>query len=143
MDPLHGFSVCVTPETIRFHEQQSEATLKYQSVYGYTSVLNFRNLTSMPALLSEFLPFILALALGYSYKRLGILKREDGRVIARMVVNVTFPAVAFTALYRASLSADVLLLPVLGLCIPLGQMIIAYALGRRIHLPDAEMGVFL
>ena len=44
----------------------------------------------MPALLSEFLPFILALVLGFSYKRLGILTREDGRVIARLVVNVTF-----------------------------------------------------
>ncbi|MAS35119.1 MAG: hypothetical protein CL610_14000 [Anaerolineaceae bacterium] len=97
----------------------------------------------MPALLSEFLPFILALVLGFSYKRLGILTREDGRVIARLVVNVTFPAVAFTALYHATLSADILLLPVLGLCTPLGQMLIAYLLARRIRLPDAEMGVFL
>lgn len=97
----------------------------------------------MPDILLNFVPFLLALALGFAYKRIGIFGQTDGRVIARLVVNVTFPAVAFSALYRATLTPDVLFLPLFGLLIPLTGMGITYGVGRRIRLPDHEMGVFL
>src|SRR5690606_26573578 len=74
---------------------------------------------------------------------IGIFGQTDGRVIARLVVNVTFPAVAFSALYRATLTPDALFLPLFGLLIPLTGMRIAHGVGRRIRLPDHEMGVFL
>jgi predicted permease len=97
----------------------------------------------MPAILMNFAPFLLARGLGFAYKRTGIFGQADGRVIARLVVNVTFPAVAFTALYRAALTPDVLFLPLLGFCIPVIQMGVAYIVARRIQLPDDELGVFL
>ncbi|MBZ0299487.1 MAG: AEC family transporter, partial [Anaerolineae bacterium] len=97
----------------------------------------------MPALLLNFLPFFLALALGFAYKRLGIFTRPDGRVISKLVVNVTLPAVSFTALYHASLPADVFFLSALGLLIPLTQMGIAFLVAGRLKLTDREKGVFL
>jgi malate permease and related proteins len=95
------------------------------------------------SLLLNFLPFALALGLGFGYKRLGILNNQDGRTISKLVVNLTLPAAAFTALYRAELSADVLVLSLLGLVIPLLQMGLAYGVTLWHRLPDPERGVFL
>ncbi len=97
----------------------------------------------MPALLLNFVPFVLALTLGFVYKRIHIFSRQDGRVFSRLVINVTFPAVVFNALYRATLTPDLLILPVLGLLMPLAVMGVAFMIAGRLKLPDPEKGVFL
>ncbi len=86
---------------------------------------------------------LLLIALGYLVKRVGLLSRDDGRTVNRLVLYLTLPAVNVLALARAHLSWHLLLPPVTLL---LAALLICFGGGwvaRRLALARQDRGTFL
>ena len=58
---------------------------------------------------------VLVIALGYVLRRTGLLTREHGNVLARIVINVTLPAVILRTLPEVELSLSLVFFPLLHL----------------------------
>ena len=56
--------------------------------------------------------------------RAGVLRREDGAVLVRLVVNVTLPPLIFLILVRADLDMALLLVPVAGIAIHFALLLV-------------------
>lgn len=63
----------------------------------------------------QFLISMGIIFLGYSLKRLNILKKSDGDALARIVLNATLPALILTTITNIELDSTLLLLPVIDL----------------------------
>jgi hypothetical protein len=86
---------------------------------------------------------LLLIALGYLIKKAGVLSREDGRALNRLVLFVTLPATSLQAITGAELTWSLLVLP---LAILVGALMIC-ALGtipaRALKLSRADTGTFV
>jgi hypothetical protein len=97
----------------------------------------------MGDLINNFIPFLLAIAVGYAFKQVGIFETRDGQALSKVVINVTLPSASFVAILRADLGGGVLLLSVMGFAIPALSLIPARWIGQRFGLDARTMGVFL
>lgn len=68
----------------------------------------------MGAILSQSLPILALVFVGFLLKQARILRRDDGHTMARIIINTTLPAVLFVSLARADIEPKGLL--VLALC---------------------------
>lgn len=93
--------------------------------------------------LENFIPFLIAIAAGYGFKRAGIFSARDGQAVSAVVLNITLPSAAFVAILRAELAGGVLLLIGVGFLVPMLLLAPAWWVGRRFRLDDRAMGVFL
>ena len=64
---------------------------------------------------SIFFSAVLVIALGYVLRRRGLVDRRDGSTIARIVINVTLPAVILQTVPGIDFRASLLFLPLLAL----------------------------
>jgi len=100
----------------------------------------------------QFILSLSIIALGYVIKRLRILTENDAEVLARIILNVTMPALILTTFSRLTLEPSLLLLPVIGLfngifiCVSSMLLFRGAERNRRgllaMALPGANMGLF-
>ena len=62
-----------------------------------------------------FLSAVLIIALGYGLRKVGVVTREHGAFLAKLVINVTLPALILETLPGVELSVSLLFLPLLAL----------------------------
>ncbi|MGN5883926.1 MULTISPECIES: AEC family transporter [Staphylococcus] len=61
----------------------------------------------------KFVIIVLLIILGYVLKRINILKEEDSQVLAKLVLNVTLPALVIVNLNKADLDISLSVLPLM------------------------------
>jgi hypothetical protein len=96
----------------------------------------------MNDILSQSLPIVALMAVGFLLRQVGIFRRDDGHTMARIIINTTLPALLFLSLARADVEPSQLL--VLGLCgaaIPLVLHVVAIAVTKWMKLEKPVAGV--
>ena len=68
----------------------------------------------------------LMIVLGYVLKKYGTLKAQDSKVLSKIVLNVSLPALIFVNISKANIISDMILLPFAGLSLSFILMVIAY-----------------
>lgn len=86
-----------------------------------------------------FLSAVLVIALGYVLRKTGLVTREHGNILAKLVINVTLPALILETLPGVELSVSLLFLPLLALAHSAVAFAAATLLFRR--RPPAERGL--
>lgn len=86
-----------------------------------------------------FLSAVLVIALGYVLRKTGLVTREHGTILAKLVINVTLPALILETLPGVELSFSLLFLPLLALAHSAVAFAAATLLFRR--RPPAERGL--
>ncbi|MFW5695503.1 MAG: AEC family transporter [Alkalispirochaeta sp.] len=86
-----------------------------------------------------FLSAVLVMALGYGLRKIGLVTREHGALLAKLVINVTLPALILETLPGVELSVSLLFLPLLALGHSAVAFVAATVLFRR--RPPAERGL--
>jgi malate permease and related proteins len=84
-----------------------------------------------------------AIILAAGLRRIGLVKEEHGKLFADLVTHVTLPALVFLSLSHATIYPKYALLALLmmgGEVIALG---LAWAVGRKLRLGNAQMGAFM
>jgi predicted permease len=96
----------------------------------------------MDIILSQSLPIIALVVIGFLLKEVGIIRRGDGHVMARLIINTTLPAVLFVSLARADIKpSGLLVLALCGASIPLVLHQLAIYLSRLMGLDREVAGV--
>lgn len=63
----------------------------------------------------QFILSLLIIALGYIFKRIGLVKETDGEGISRIIFNITLPSLVITTFSTIVIDRTLLLMPVLSL----------------------------
>ena len=80
---------------------------------------------------------LLIILAGWVARRYGVIRREDGPLLVRVVINLAMPPLIFLILVRADLHGSLLLVPVAAIAIH------AVLLGRQLLLKFACQTVAL
>ncbi len=86
---------------------------------------------------------ILSFALGFGLKQLKLLSPDDAPVLLRFVLNVCLPPIMILAIWRATLSADMLLVPLAAMLVIFTLYFISSFIGKKLQLPSPTFGSFL
>lgn len=78
------------------------------------------------AMLLQLMPMILVVLIGYGLKRTGLLQAADARTIGKLLTHLALPAIIFKALVTASLTPDLIYLPLSALVVVLGLTLIGW-----------------
>jgi predicted permease len=74
---------------------------------------------------------------------IGLLKEEQGKLFADLVTHVTLPALVFSSLSHATIYPKYALLALLMVVAELISLVLAWQVGKRLHLENAQMGAFM
>lgn len=91
----------------------------------------------------KIIPLILSFFLGIIFKWLRLLSKDDAPVLLRLVLTITLPALTILSIYRAQLSADMLLIPLSALLVVFCMYGISSLAGNVLKLPKTTFGSFL
>ena len=69
--------------------------------------------------------------LGYALKKIGVLHKEDGAVVARIVLNITLPCALLMGFREFVFDVKLFLIPVVSVVMLLTEMGVGYLLSRR------------
>ncbi len=86
---------------------------------------------------------LLLIAVGYLIKRIGLISRDEGRVLNRLVLYVTLPAMNLKVVSGAELSWAMLALPLLFLVAGIMASIVGRWRGQVLALSRQDMGTFV
>ncbi|NLW19740.1 MAG: AEC family transporter [Candidatus Cloacimonetes bacterium] len=86
---------------------------------------------------------VLSFALGIALKSLKLLSKDDAPVLLRFVLNVCLPPVMILAIYRATLSLDMLLVPLSAMLVVVILYFISSFVGGKLKMPRKTFGSFL
>jgi hypothetical protein len=81
-------------------------------------------------MLIQLLPMILVAFIGFGLRQAGVLRASDAKTIGKLLTNLALPAVILRALAMASITPDLIYLPLSALIVVLGLTAIAF-LGVR------------
>jgi predicted permease len=73
----------------------------------------------------------------------GVIKEEQGKLFADLVTHVTLPALVFSSLSHATIYPEYALLAILMVASELVSLALAWAVGKRLSLENAQMGAFM
>ena len=76
-------------------------------------------------------------------RSVGIVKEEHGKLFSDLVTHVTLPALVFSSLSHATIYMEYALLALLMVAAELVSLLLAWAIGRKLHLENAQMGAFM
>lgn len=76
-------------------------------------------------------------------RSLGIIKEEHGKLFADLVTHVTLPALVFSSLSHSTIYPEYLLLALLMISAELISLVLAWGIGKRLRLENAQMGAFM
>lgn len=86
---------------------------------------------------------LLVMLAGAGVRRLGILRREDGVLLVRVVIYLALPALVFLVLLRADLEASLVLAPVAGWLVHLIILVPLLVAVRGLHLDSPRGGAIV
>jgi hypothetical protein len=86
---------------------------------------------------------LLLIAIGYLIKKVGLLEREHGRVLNRLVLYVTLPALNLQVISRAPLSWRLMILPVLSLVSGVVMSQVGRGVARAMALSRRDTGTLV
>lgn len=92
-------------------------------------------MNTLIAVLEKALPVFVMLGLGVLCRRKNILSREGVSSMKTFAVNITLPAVMFSAFATAQYSAKSLLIPLVIFSLCVLSLVIGFALCRAMHIP--------
>lgn len=91
--------------------------------------------------LIKSLTFILIVVIGYTLKKVDVLKKSDANVVATIIMNITLPCALLTSANGIELDATILILIAIGIISNVVMMIIGYIASIK---DDAKMkGAFM
>jgi malate permease and related proteins len=96
--------------------------------------------TSMSVIMAAAVFMIL---LGMLMLRAGIVRRQDVQVLNTLIITVGMPSLVFLAVWRSSLTTEVLKIPILANITVLSCLLIAYVISRYLKMPPAMAGAFI
>ena len=76
-------------------------------------------------------------------RSMGIIKEEQGKLFADLVTHVTLPALVFSSLSHATIYPEYALLALLMIAAELISLVLAWMVGKKLHLGNAQMGAFM
>ncbi|UFH58377.1 AEC family transporter [Sulfurovum mangrovi] len=76
-------------------------------------------------------------------RRVGLLKEEQGKLFADLVTHLTLPALVFSSLSHATLYPRYALLALFMVVAELLSLVLAWQVGKRLHLENPQMGAFM
>lgn len=85
--------------------------------------------------LIKSLTFILIIVIGYTLKKVDVLKKSDANVVATIIMNITLPCALLTSANGIELDATILILITIGIISNVVMMIIGYIASNK---DDAE-----
>jgi len=94
-------------------------------------------------LLSIIASVVLVFILGYSAKKLGILKQEQAPILNNVIIYLTLPALIFKGIYTADLEGKLYLVAVISLLTTGFVMAIAFLISRFLKLEPQLAGTFM
>lgn len=86
---------------------------------------------------------LLLIAVGYLIKRVGLVSRDEGRILNRIVLYVTLPAVNLQAISGTELSWDLVMLPVAMFVAGMIMSRVGHWRGKALDLSRPDMGTFV
>lgn len=84
-------------------------------------------------MLNQVLPMVLLVLLGYGLRQAGVLRSTDGKTVGKLLTTLALPAVIFKALATASITPDLIYLPLSALLVVLSLTLIAFLATHWIH----------
>ena len=96
-----------------------------------------------PTITNKVLVNLLLIAVGYLIKKLGVLSRDDGRILNRLVLYLTLPMMNLRAVMNTTLSWNLLLLPLLLLVVGVTMSLLSHYPAQWLHLPQRDKGTFM
>jgi len=85
---------------------------------------------------------LLLIAVGYLIKRVGLVRKEDARILNRIVLYITLPAVNLRVISETELSWELFILPVMMLIAGLIMSRTGRWRGRALGLTKGDLGTF-
>ena len=73
----------------------------------------------------------------------GLIKEEQGKLFADLVTHVTLPTLIFSSLSHATIYLEYALLALFMVAAELISLALAWVVGRRLRLENAQMGAFM
>jgi malate permease and related proteins len=96
-----------------------------------------------PTIANKVLVNLLLIAVGYLIKKLGVVSRDDGRILNRLVLYLTLPMMNLKAVMNTPLSWDLLLLPLALLVAGVVVCLLGHYPARWLHLRPRDTGTFV
>ncbi|HOU14676.1 MAG TPA: AEC family transporter [Anaerolineae bacterium] len=96
-----------------------------------------------PTITNKVLVNLLLIAVGYLIKKLGVVSRDDGRILNRLVLYLTLPMMNLKAVMNTPLSWHLLLLPLTLLFVGVVMCLFSRYPARWLHLPQRDTGTFM
>ncbi len=91
---------------------------------------------------TESLPIISLVMVGFCLKKLKVLKEEDGALFSRIIINVTLPCIIFSSISQARMQLnELLLLAASGFFVALVLRVLGGGVARILKLEDSVAGV--
>lgn len=96
-----------------------------------------------PNITNKVIVNLLLIAVGYLIKRLGVVSRDDGRILNRLVLYLTLPMMNLKAVLNTTLSWHLLLLPLFLLVAGTVVYLLSTFPARWLKLTRRDMGTFM
>lgn len=94
--------------------------------------------------LTDSLPIISLVLVGFCLKKVNVLKEEDGSLFSRMILNITLPCVIFLSISQAKIEPfKLLLLAASGFLIALVLRVLGGMAAHSLKLEDSIAGVVI
>lgn len=93
--------------------------------------------------LEKTLPILLIFLIGVALKKAGILRKEDGRMISGLILNVVLPATIINSLIGMTISSSLLLLPLASVIVVATLLGLGFALAPILGLQEKTRAAFL
>jgi len=93
--------------------------------------------------LEKTLPILLIFLIGIALKKAGILRKDDGRMIGGLILNVVLPATIINALASTSISPSLFLLPLASIIVVVILLGLGFALAPILGLQGKTRAAFL
>ncbi len=93
---------------------------------------------------TEALPILCLVVVGFFLKKTDLLKKADGSLLSRMILNITLPSVIFLSISQAKIEPlELLVLAASGLAIAVCLRMIGGRVASVLKLDDPTAGVFI
>mgnify|MGYP006266818011 FL=1 len=91
----------------------------------------------------KVLPLVLIWLAGYGLRRQGVLQPQDGQTIAKLISTLALPALILKALATATITPDLIYLPLVGLAVAVALTAIAFLWARWRRWDRITTGTFI
>ena len=95
----------------------------------------------MFAILVKALSFVLIIAAGYGLKKVGLFCATDYRIVMKIIMHLTLPAVIITSFDDFSMDPSLMGIILLGLCANLFMAGVGYFMARKMDGIDKAFNI--